>query len=483
MGGLMTHDYLVHALGRNPIDYARSYYLHLPYFAVGVWPPLFYLLEAGWMALFGERREAVLWLIAVSAAGLGTLAYHVLRKQYGAWSAAAGSAIFLLIPVVQQSACLVMVDLTCSLFAFAAIIFFARYLERQRWQDSALSGLFCGMALLTKNSTYFILLIPPLVILAARRWDLLRRPALWIAPTVAGCLYVPWLLLSRPFLLLGIHGLKLPGFFGIQRDYLLALWREMPLLIPPALAGTTLLLRKGRKRSALAMCMLAALPATSVGIFAARVPVQERLLMVSYIAVIFLANECWTALLGPSKAAAAMAACLLAFGAMNWMRFSPPPVNHIRGVVRYLQARDGSRPGAVVAPSGAEGPWIAEFAQTEAVRPLRVILRPTKVFGEEDWNGSNWRPYYTSTAEIEAFFRRAPVKYCIVARGTTGRKYPHDSLLRELVTGNPGWRQLIFKSEPGSAAEYLVYENRAWTPQAEAGLSAQLSRLRPGSLP
>jgi hypothetical protein len=46
VGGVMVRDYLVTALGQNPVGFARDYYLRLPYFALGVWPPFFYGLEA-----------------------------------------------------------------------------------------------------------------------------------------------------------------------------------------------------------------------------------------------------------------------------------------------------------------------------------------------------------------------------------------------------------------------------------------------------
>jgi hypothetical protein len=224
--------------------------------------------------------------------------------------------------------------------------------------------------------------------------------------------------------------------------------------------------------------MLAVVPAISIGILFARVPVQDRLLIVSYVAVIFLVGEFWARLVRSWKRPAIMLACLLAFGILNWRQFSQPPVNHIRGPVAFLQARDGNRPGAVLAPSSGEGPWIAEFAQTEAKRPLRIILRPTKLFGDEDWNGTNWRPNYTLTGELEAFFHRVPVKYCILAPAKTGRHYPHDQLLESVVGANPEEWHLIFNGEGGDR----IYENARWTPASEPVVLDELRRLSPSYL-
>ncbi len=265
------------------------------------------------MEVFGERRASVLWLVAVIAAGLAAMLFRILERHFDARTALAGGAMVLLVPVVQWSECVVMVDLICSLFALAAMVYFARFMDSRRWFDAAMFGVFSGLALLTKNSSYFLVFIPVIVIPAARRWDLLRTRALWIAPLVVASLYVPWLVISRPFLLLGIHGLQLPGFLGTQWDYFVTLWRQTSFLLPMAVGGACFLIVSKRPMRPIAMCMLAVIPAISIGILVAKVPVQDRLLIVSYIAVIFLACECLAALLRSWKRQAVILACLLTF--------------------------------------------------------------------------------------------------------------------------------------------------------------------------
>jgi len=322
------------------------------------------------------------------------------------------------------------------------------------------------------------------VIPAARRWDLFRRPALWIAPIIAVCLYAPWLWVSRPFLLLGTSGLRLPGFWGTQWEYVKSLWEQMSFFLPAGIAGGgLLLLRKGRQMSPVAWCMLAALPAVSIGIFFARVPVQPRLLMVAYVALIFLAVQLCDLIAAPHLRTVLVLLSLLVFGGLKWMDFRRPPANRLHAAVAFLQVRDQNRPGAVLVPSGSEGPWIAEFAQSETRWPLRIFVRPTKLFGEEDWNGTNWKPYYKSVEEIEALFRRIPVKYCILSSSSSGRHYPHDVLLESAVAANLQSWQLVFESgSKGTGAGYRVYENRLWTPLAERQVYEELRGRLPSYL-
>jgi hypothetical protein len=196
---------------------------------------------------------------------------------------------------------------------------------------------------------------------------------------------------------------------------------------------------------------------------------------VSYVAVIYFAAELISALFGPSKQAIAMLGCIIVFGAMNWMRFPALRVDSsMRAVVKFLQARDGKLPGSVLVPSSAEGPWIAEFAQTEKQRPQRNFIRPTKLFGEENWNGTNWQPYYRSVSELETLFQRIPIRYCILARSNKGRKYLHDELLMAEIAAHPESWRLIFREGGQGQPEYTVYENAHWAMGSEAGVSREL---------
>ncbi|MEO8367683.1 MAG: glycosyltransferase family 39 protein [Candidatus Solibacter sp.] len=485
VAGLLIHDYVPHLFGQSPIRFVQDYYARVPYFALGVWPPLFYCIEGLWMLLFGVQRSSALWLVTASAAAAATFLYAALKQKFGPWTGAAGAALFLLTPAVQWSACMVMADLTCSLFAFVTVLFFVRYYDTQKPWDAILMGVFGGLSLLTKNSTYFVLLVPPLVILGTGSWSLIRKPALWFGGALPILIYAPWLYISRSVLLLGIHGLELPGFWGIQRHFARTLWEQNSFLFPLAAAGGVgvllVMLRSGRKTmDGLTASMIAILPACSISIFLAKVPVQARLLTLPYMAIVFLTAQLLLILLRHrNRQAIAMALALGVFAAQNWMNFRFPPVNDIHAAVVFVQQRDGKTPGSVLTPSAREGAWIAEFAQTEASRPNRILVRPTKILGKEDWNGSDWQPFYRSQEELEAFMERMPVKYCVVYRAPR-RNYPHDQWLRSMVAGRPAWWRPVYRN--AAAVEYLsydVYENTRWVADSERLVYQETDRIVP----
>src|SRR5215469_14220697 len=68
ISGLLIRDYVFHGFPRSPYQYAVAYYAHVPFFAIGYWPPLFYAAEGLWMSLLGDSRAAVLPFVALITA-------------------------------------------------------------------------------------------------------------------------------------------------------------------------------------------------------------------------------------------------------------------------------------------------------------------------------------------------------------------------------------------------------------------------------
>ena len=51
VGTVMVRDWLASGRWFAPLEFARSYYDHYPFFAVGYWPPLFSVVTALWLLL------------------------------------------------------------------------------------------------------------------------------------------------------------------------------------------------------------------------------------------------------------------------------------------------------------------------------------------------------------------------------------------------------------------------------------------------
>jgi len=68
VGAAMFRDWLVSGQWFTPLEFARNYYDHYPYFAVGYWPPLFSVVTGLWMLVAGVGRVQALFIPAVFAA-------------------------------------------------------------------------------------------------------------------------------------------------------------------------------------------------------------------------------------------------------------------------------------------------------------------------------------------------------------------------------------------------------------------------------
>ena len=91
---LMVHDYVADLFPAPPMQYAENYYLHYPKVGLGHWPPVFYVVQAGWMMLFSESRISMMLLMAVVAALFGVTLYEVVRRRYSA-SAGLAAGVFM----------------------------------------------------------------------------------------------------------------------------------------------------------------------------------------------------------------------------------------------------------------------------------------------------------------------------------------------------------------------------------------------------
>jgi hypothetical protein len=107
---LMFHDYVRSGLPEGPLVYAVRYYGHFPMIGVGHWPPLFHLVPAAWMFIFGTTQSAgLLLLAAITAATAAVLQRLVARTMGTIWGWGAGF-IFVTARLVQLASVEIMAD-------------------------------------------------------------------------------------------------------------------------------------------------------------------------------------------------------------------------------------------------------------------------------------------------------------------------------------------------------------------------------------
>ncbi len=169
-----------------------GFYEHYPKVALGVWPPSFYLVQSAWTLPFGVSRTSVLLLMASLAAGVATLIYGALRREFGALPAAAAALLWLCGPLAREYYGMIMAETLGTLTMLGATLVWGRFLDDGRKRDAIYFALLASAAILTKGSGLALVLMCAFSLLLMRRWKIFAEPALWIAVVMVAVLAGPW---------------------------------------------------------------------------------------------------------------------------------------------------------------------------------------------------------------------------------------------------------------------------------------------------
>jgi len=463
ISGLLVRDYLVSGFSMSPIHYASDFYIHVPFFAVGYWPPLFYAAEAFWMILFGVGRPVVLLFIALIAAGSATLLFLCLRNRFGNVPAFGAGLLFLFSPIVIWSSGLVMTDLLVTLLSFAATLAFARYLDSQRILPMLAFSLLAAATILTKSSGAFLALVPPAAILISRKLELLRRFSFWMGAVVVVVLCAPWFLFTRSFIGRGFQAFQKPGLIETIRQLGAGLLENVVWLVPFILVGIWCSFRGDPPMPGIAaVCMVQ--PAALV-LFLVIAPVgnEIRYLTPALPPLIVLAMYGIHAIVdraarkrkmfAMSGAVALIGGCFLAVAAH---RLHPLPPDSFRSMAEFVIARGYH---SVLVPADAEGAAIAEISERERDRLARFLVRPVKLLARSNWIGTNYSALYATKGGMQGLFDELPLDAVIIRMNPPDDAVEHEIMLREMVLAFPNrWRQVASFNDTSSLAQFAVYE-------------------------
>lgn len=451
LSGLLVHDYLVAGFPMNPHRYAINYYLHIPFFAVGYWPPLFYMVEGFWMTVVGYNRFDVLLFMALIAALISTTIFVTARRPIGVAGAFCCAVLFLLLPDVLLNSSMVMTDTAVTLLSLWSLLVLARYFEDGRWRDAILFTFLASCAMMTKYSGLYLALIPPFVLLAGKRWDLLRRPSFWLQPVLVLAFCAPWILYTHQYSTTGFASFTKPGFFASLvlnvRILAISLGPWVSLLLFGAWMYQAFFLPQAK-----ALRLVLWVQPIALIVFQSASPVccEPRWLISALPPLIILLALVLSRLpkwYGPGL----LAATVVITAAFSIPSFHRPP-DTLKPVVQAIVQNDKIGQSVVYVPSDEEGLMIAEFAMLDARRPERILARPNKLLASMDWLSNNYKPEYKKPSDIETYFDENPPDLLILHHRDPAQQYPHERMLETAVHENPKCWDLV-----ASISGYDIY--------------------------
>jgi hypothetical protein len=437
MSALMMRDYAVSGFHTRPFAYAEQYYLHYPKFAIGMFPPFFHILLAGWLLAGPGTYSAALVFIALITASMAALIRGLLIRQYGGLLATSAACVVIFLPIVRDLTSEVMLDGMIALFGLLVVLATSRLLDSESVRDGVWLGLAGAAGCMVKGNGVGALLCPALAVLFTRRWGLLRKPPLYIAAGIVILLGGPvdyWSLRTYQKNLSFVHG-------GIEFTkmaagaYAKAFWACGHVALLVALIGMMIKgveLKNAKKADSLWVSAFSLLIGTLLFHLLVPQPPDWRYTTTALAAsTLFLPAA--VARLGNAKGALALA-CVSIFLiaiAPHWEQ----PMGY-RETAAWLHNRANGHPIRVLAVSEAlgEGALVVATASEDAgSRPLNYVVRASKLLARSDWNSTYYSLRYKQTTEIIALLEDLGIRYIVLDRTPEFLRAAHQRQVAELV--------------------------------------------------
>jgi hypothetical protein len=457
----------------SPMAFARTYYLHYPKIAIGIWPPVFYVLAGVWLLIFGTSHASFLAFMATIGAALSTTLSLFVRRVAGAWLGLCSGILLLCLRPLRFGTTTMLVDTTVTLMCLLATLALIRYFRTERLKDALVFGLLTAIAMLTKGNAIALLLLVPLMCVVTRRYRLLLKKDLYLAGAVVVLLGLPWQLLSFR-LLKDASIIQSAGSYNLLRNtggYLTILYEQLG---PVTIVGAAMFLvamifrteifrteDKFEMEIAGAGCL-----ALTIYLFHAVAPMpgpDGRYMMAALPPLIFLfftAVSLAARALGPRRSwigYAAAALLLLAMPSDAWTLSRHDRLG-MADAARILHD-PANRVILVSAESTAEGAFVVGLALLDH-RPQQFVIRATKLMSDNAWSETQYHPLLKTPADVNAVFDRVPVDAVVLDLTKPG--WPQDSaLLLQTLRGDPDhWRLTNdLPASPSASHHLLIFRN------------------------
>jgi hypothetical protein len=420
-----------------------GFYAHYPKVGLGVWPPGFYLVQSAWTLPFGIGRASLMLLMASLAATLALLFYLSVREEFGPPLAFVSMLAVIALPLLRDSYSMVMAETLTAVLMFAAVLLFGRFLDAGRTRDAWWFGALAGLAIMTKGTGIALALVPPIAIVLAGRWEVLKRPALWGGAGVCALLAGPWTVAF------GSAGRDKGGWLESSPSlhftreavpyyatkFGLALGLVLVVLFCVGVAAKLV-----RREQRTGLWSSAAALIVAVLLFQAIMPVglEERHLVSALPAAFMFVVAGLHALLARLAARPRIiaAVAVLMVGVFIQQFFDRPARKEWTGFAPLAQqvlADDPDAKSSVLVSSDArgEGQFISEMAMRER-RPGHIVRRGTKDLASSDWAGRGLKLRFETEDELVDWFGKSPIDYVVAdaSMPEDKRNDQHDQLLR-----------------------------------------------------
>jgi hypothetical protein len=464
--GLMVRDYLASGFSGHPVGFAERFYARFPKVAFGVWPPLFHLIMGVWLLPTPDGRTSVLLLMALIMTSAAYILYRAVRDVAGRTSGLLIGLLLMLLPVSQVMTDTVMADSLVMLTVLATSAAMARWLKTGAGRDAIGVGIFAGMAMMSKGNGTSVVLAVPLAIVVARRFDLLRKPATYVAGAFAGGLGFAWQLQSLNLYrqMSSFHAITLAGLRSAFEYYFRFIFHAVGFVLCALIILGLVACAGSIKRRDGAWNLWVSMGVTAFSVIAFHIlvphPVDGRYMLAGIAPLlVFLVPAAWKIraalpLLNPiptSRLVPLLLSCVLAIFLAFFFYVPKLPRFGFREAAAWLQSH--RLPGQrylIASDANGEGAFISEVAsRTDRRVPDLRIMRVSKLLFVSDWNGHHYKLVYDTAGQALDDIEKLGISY-IVVDGTRNLVHePHWEQVRRMLDEYSGRLQLVHQFPTG----------------------------------
>ncbi len=180
----------------HPRSYAERYYVQYPNLTVGIYPPVFYTIEALFFKLFGVS-PLVARLAVLLFTLLGVNMFFLLSRLWFPFGlSVVGSILYLLQPAMLFGQKNVMLEIPA--LAMSIVALYCIYIGTERGNSWALfsAPLFMALAFLTKQSAIFLLPVFCVWMILGRKWNSMRSGYFISGVLIGTVIILPWVFVN-----------------------------------------------------------------------------------------------------------------------------------------------------------------------------------------------------------------------------------------------------------------------------------------------
>lgn len=157
MTGVFFHDLVKDFPIKDPVGYTYAYYARYPALGIIHWPPFFYLVEALFYFIFGISSVSAKLAVVLFSLVMIVYWFRLISGIYDKITAFFSTLLLLTVqPIVLYSES-VMLEIPALALTIGSIYYFHRYLQANKRWHLYLCVLTASLALLTKQTAFFIL--------------------------------------------------------------------------------------------------------------------------------------------------------------------------------------------------------------------------------------------------------------------------------------------------------------------------------------